>query len=605
MAGTLNDRSWIRHALESGLLNVEIEAEAASMDKNWRLTPFSPCARPLAGEAGVTPLQAQLLINRGISDRPSVSAFLSPRLSDMHDPMALKDMEEAVSLVVEAIERQEKIAVYGDYDADGLTSTALLFHFFNSVGVSASYYIPNRLTEGYGLNEPALRKLREGGARLIVTVDCGSSDGETIERARAHGLRVVVTDHHQVPEAFRPACPVVNPHRPDCRFPFKDLAGVGVAFLLAVSVRAALRERHFFRGRPEPDLRAYLDLVAVGTMADRAPLLGQNRTFVRSGLKILQHTRWRGLEALKRVSASGNAPTASDLAFRLAPRLNAPGRMGGAEAAIQILTTQEALLADRLALQIDADNSRRQSLEKAILDQAEAAFQQDGIAGRKTLLLSGEDWHPGVLGIVASRLVDKYYRPAFVVSVQNGSAIGSARSIRGFNLHRALSRLGPLFERFGGHAYAAGFRLPASKLGVLEVEMESVAQDCLGDEALVQRLPIDAELSLGEVDFEMLRQLQPLSPFGEANPEPVFFTRALELRASRVVGDRHLKFTVKQGEKVLEAIGFGLAEKGSLEGKTVNMVFTPEVNRWRGEEKIQLRVLDLEEADQGPPGVNP
>jgi single-stranded-DNA-specific exonuclease len=442
----------------------------------WQLTSPTPLSLQLAGETGITPLQARILINRGISDRSAIQSFLSPRLSDMLDPMLLKDMWEGTSFVLEAIEQGEGIGIFGDYDADGLTATALLFRFFRSLGIPVFFYIPNRLTQGYGLNESGIRWFHHSGIRRIVTVDCGSSDLRNIALARTLGMKVLVTDHHRMPKEFRPLCPVINPHRPDCLFPFKGLAGVGVAFLLAVSVRAALREKHFFRGKTEPDLREYLDLVALGTMADRVPLLDQNRTFVRSGLAAMQHTRWAGLEALKKDSSIGSTLSAFDLAYRFAPRLNAPGRMGVDNLSMRLLTEDEPPQAEHLVGLINGINGERQVVEKAILEQVHAGMEsRDGILDRRTLVLSGQGWHQGVLGIVASRMVERYHRPALVLGLENGLAVGSGRSIAGFNLHQALSRLKHLFSRFGGHAHAAGFTLKAENLASLEAELEIVA----------------------------------------------------------------------------------------------------------------------------------
>lgn len=566
-----------------------------SSNKVWKLKPPSPLASQLAYEVGLTPLQAQLLINRGISDKESASSFLSPRLSHMADPMLFKGMDDAVETIVKAIENRKKILIFGDYDADGLTATALLLNFFSNIGFPASFYIPNRLSEGYGPNRRAIERIAKNGTDLIITVDCGISSRNETVLAKNLGMKVVVTDHHQIPKDFQANCPVINPHQQDCLFPFKDLAGVGVAFFLAVAMRAALREKNWFKAGSEPDLRDYLDLVALGTVADRVPLLDQNRILVNSGMRAMARSRWAGIKAMKEIAnIDGDEITADDMAYRLAPRLNAPGRIGGPEIGIHVLTEKNPVLARDLALKINSANIQRQGIERDIFNQIEHIIEKtDGIGDQRTLFMTGEGWHKGVLGIVASRLVDKHHRPSLVLNIEDSVAVGSGRSIDGFNLYSALSRFGHLFEKFGGHAHAAGFTLKADNLNALRSELEGLAGKTVSDEELVPSIVVDAEISLQDITPEMVHQIRALSPFGEKNPEPIFLAHSLEVLHSRVVGERHLKLKVRQGEKPFDTIGFGLADRHPLEGKTIDMVFTPELNRWQGHEKIQLKVIDL------------
>lgn len=566
--------------------------------KTWRLKTPSHHGFRLAHEASLTPLQAQLLINRGILDASTAASFFSPRLTGMADPLLMKDMDEATETIVRSIEDREKITIYGDYDADGLTAAALLFHFLSKLGVHVSIYIPNRLGQGYGLDGEAIKNIAGRGTGLIITVDCGTTDEAMITLAGELGVRVVVTDHHRIPMGFKPICPVVNPQRADCPFPFKDLAGVGVSFLLAVSLRSALRQKGWFRGGDEPDLREYLDLVAVGTVADRAPLLGENRIFVSYGLEMLKKTRRAGLKALKRVAGVEDAwMTASDVAYRIAPLLNAPGRIIGPELGIQILTVEEERLAGELALRISDMNNTRQGLEKQILSQIEELLEDEGdVMSRKAIVMAGEQWHPGVLGIVASKLVGKYHRPSLVFSIRDGLAIGSGRSIHGFNLHKALSRLGHLLQKFGGHALAAGLSLQKKNLNRLAREFEGLAQDSLTAEDLAPAIDVDAKMELEDVTYEILHDIAMLSPFGEGNPDPVFYVDSMRVSASRVVGDNHLKLELKKGERSFETIGFDQWNGNSLEDKTIDMVFTPEVNYWQGYKRIQFRLIDFEES---------
>ncbi len=508
----------------------------------------------------------------------------------------MKDMDRAIGLILEAIERRDPIAVYGDYDADGLTATALLLNLFSELGVPVSYYIPDRLEEGYSLNPAAIRRLARQGVRLIITVDCGISNREEIKLAGDLGIQVVVTDHHQIPEDFDPVCPVVNPVRPDSLFPFRELAGVGVTFFLGVGLRAALRDMGWFKDRPEPDLKDYLDLVALGTVADMVPLTGQNRILVMWGMEVLKNSRWPGLRALMEISGVDNSGISSyDLAFRLAPRLNAPGRMGDALTGLKALTAwQEPIVAEAVD-GLNRMNSRRQAIEGEILqDIEENVIPQYDLMNRRTLVLAKKGWHKGVLGIVASRLLSRYHRPAVILTIRHGIATGSGRSIDGLNLVRAMTRLGHLFEKFGGHYHAAGCTLKASNIKGLADGLEDIAGEELSEEDLIPSVEVDMAMSLPELTMEAVRGIRSLAPFGPGNPEPLFYTDSLEVLRSWVVGERHLKLRVRQGKKTMEAIGFGLAERHPLEGAFVNAIISPEINAWNGYERIQLRVDDLE-----------
>lgn len=568
--------------------------------KVWRLkNPTSTLADRLAYDTGILPLLARLLVNRGISEHKTLHSFLNLRLSDMIDPMLLKGMDAALSLITSVIHDKGKITVFGDYDADGLTATALLVNFFSEIQTPVAYYIPERLREGYGLNQEAVKRMRAAGTDMIITVDCGSANENEIIFAREVGMRVVVTDHHQLPEKFQSVCPVINPHQADCGFPFKDLAGVGVAFYLAVALRGALRGQGWFKHRPEPDLRRYLDFVALGTVADRVPLVDQNRLLVTNGMEVMAKTKWPGLDALKTVAdIRDNGITAEDLAFRMAPRLNAPGRIGSGHIVVRLLTTGDPEEARHLAWQINTDNINRQEMERDIVDQIEAWIQKNGgMDDRRVLFLGAPDWHPGVLGIVAAKLVDKYYRPAFIYCPQNGVAVGSGRSIDGFNLFENLSRCRHLFEKFGGHSHAAGFTLKTDYIKEVEKELESLAREMLGETDLIPVIDVDAELKLHDVDFEMIGAVNSLSPFGTGNAEPAFLSCSLKVLESRVLGGQHLRLRVRQNHdgKIFNAIGFGMGHRNSCDGKWIDMVFTPQINRWQGRENIQLRIRDLRE----------
>jgi len=570
------------------------------MKKIWKLKAPSPHAATLSESSGLSRLQAQILIHRGIFDPHDVPFFLLPRLADLLDPYLMKDMLEATGLILSARDRRDPITIYGDYDADGLTATALLFNFLSSLDVPVHTYIPNRLTEGYGLHVQALERIARHGPGLIVTVDCGVSNNQEIAFAASLGLKVVVTDHHQVDESFTPLCPVVNPHRADCSFPFKHLTGVGLAFFLAVALRAALRERGWFATRPEPDLKDYLDMVALGTVADMAPLLDQNRLLVKAGLDKIRTTRWPGIAAVAELAGlSLAALTAQDLAFRIAPRFNASGRLGDADIALTALTTRVPSQAKGAALQLDRINGERQRLERKVLDEIEKTipFTED-LSSQRALVVTGAGWHRGILGIVASKLQEKYHRPVLVLGVENGVAVGSGRSIPGFNLYRALKRLDPLLDRFGGHQHAAGLALKVSNLGRFRQEFETLAHQELSEQDLVHSVDVDAEVSLKDMDIENMRRLASFSPFGSGNPEPLLYSGPCDVVESRVVGERHLKMKVRQDGAVLDTIGFGLAERYPAPRGPINFIFTPEIAQWQGQERTKLRIIDLEPADR-------
>jgi single-stranded-DNA-specific exonuclease len=370
-----------------------------------------------------------------------------------------------------------------------------------------------------------------------------------------------------------------------------------VAFFLAVALRSGLRNRGWFaENRPEPDLKQYLDIVALGTVADMVPLIDQNRILVRSGIEVMKRSVWPGIKAMKEISGVGAQRISFyDLAFKLVPRLNAPGRLGDSTTGLTTLTTTSESIAMENAGRLNSMNAHRQRIEEDILNEIEdSMIRRSDLKDRRTIVLAKEGWHQGVLGVVASRLLDRYYRPALVLTIREGMAIGSGRSIDGFNLHRSMTRLNHLFEKFGGHYYAAGCTLKASNIEALAEGLEEIAREELKEEDLVPAIDIDAEISLPELTYDTISDIRSMEPFGPGNPEPLFYCGDLEVVSSRVVGERHLKLRVRQGGSIMEAIGFGLSDNHPLEGKTVNMVFTPDINEWNGYQTIQLKIIALE-----------
>ncbi len=425
----------------------------------------------LPAQSTWTSSPVRLLLNRGLSDPEEVLAFLEPTLECMAPPFGLHDLEVAADRLARAVRQREPLVVYGDYDADGLTATCLLTQFFQELGLPCFPYIPDRLAEGYGLNQPALEELASK-ARLLVTVDCGVSDAAEVAWARDRGLDVIITDHHELPPELPPALAVVNPKRGGEAYPFEMLAGVGVALLLALGVRARLREEGWFKSHPEPNLKYYLDLVALGTAADVVPVLGENRILVRQGLKVLEETRRPGLLALKETAGlNGKTVTFRDLCFRLAPRLNAAGRLGQARGALQLLLATDLGQARSQARILNELNRRRQSLEQEVLRQALHLIRQQGLDQRPVMVLGQKDWHPGVLGIAAARLAEEFHRPVALVNLKDGLGKGSARSIEGYHLFQGLKACRQHLVKFGGHEAAAGFTVTEENLPALQEAM--------------------------------------------------------------------------------------------------------------------------------------
>jgi single-stranded-DNA-specific exonuclease len=560
--------------------------------KVWQAFPERlDLVQQMSSRHGLPPLIARLLLNRGLVDPEEILAFLEPNLERLSSPFDLPDLDVAAARLVQAVRRCEPVAVYGDYDADGLTAATLLTQFFRELGLPCVTYIPDRLTEGYGLNQAALTKLA-AQARLLVTVDCGVSDAAEVAFARDHGLEVIVTDHHELPPELPPALAVVDPKRAGEAYPFEMLAGVGVALLLALGVRARLREEGWFKNHPEPNLRNYLDLVALGTAADVVPVLGENRILVHQGLKVLEETRRPGLLALKEVAGmNGKTVTFRDLCFRLAPRLNAAGRLGQALGALQMLLATDLSQARSQARILNDLNRRRQSLEAEVLAQAAGLVRQQGLDKRPVMVLGKEGWHPGVLGIVAARLAEEFHRPVAMVSLKEGLGKGSARSVEGFHLFQGLKACHRHLLKFGGHQAAAGFSLAEENLGALQEALEEAFRAQIGEVRLRPTLKVDAAVGLNDLDQGFYKALERLRPFGPGNPEPVFICETVECLASRVVGERHLRVQLCQGEVVKEVIAFDHAALHPLSGP-LEVAFSTRFSSFMGQMTPEIMLLD-------------
>jgi single-stranded-DNA-specific exonuclease len=548
----------------------------------------------LARQLNVPPLVARLLLLRGIETPEAADRFLNPSLSHLHDPYLMAGMKTAVERLRSAVERGEKILIYGDYDVDGTMAVVVLLTALRSLGAKVDAHIPHRLTDGYGMRASVIEEAAAQSYAVVLSVDTGIREHEVIERARELGIDCIVTDHHLPDDRLPCACAILNPRRADCAYPEKNLAGVGVAFKLA----QALLSRNG-TGLSDRLIQSYLKMVAIGTIADVVPLVGENRVIARFGLAGLLAPVHPGLEALLAVSGlTGQAISAGNIGFRIAPRLNAAGRMENARDVIDLFTTSDAGKAREIAERLESLNRERQRVENEILKSVTDLIDKNPEkAARYSLVLSGEGWHRGVIGIVAQRVVDLYHRPTLIIGVEGGAGQGSGRSVPGFHLLDALTRSSDLFERFGGHAAAAGFTQPAARIGEREKRFEESCRAALQPQDLEPNLRVDGEINLDEMDIGLFQELSRLEPWGCGNPTPVFVARGVRLlEAARVLKEKHLKLRVAQGTKSYDAIGWGWARSHSslVSGQRMDMAFVLDENVYLGRTSLQLILKDIQ-----------
>ena len=558
--------------------------------KQWKIAHPSPEGRAQLERAGIPSLLACVLSARGVTEPEQAWKLLTPGEEPLLDPMLLKDMDRAVLRVTRALKRGETIAVYGDYDVDGITATCLLTDCLTRLGGRVRSYIPDRLEEGYGLNQEAVLHLAQQGVTLIITVDCGITAAREVEFARELGIDVVITDHHECKQAIPEAAAVVDPHRPDCPYPFKGLAGVGVALKLAMAAAGPDRAGLVFR--------EYADLAAVGTVADVMPMTGENRTIVQTGLAALAHPRRVGLAQLMEEAGLGDKPVTSvSIGYTLAPRINAAGRMGQADLAAELLLTRDPGRAAALAQELCALNRERQTIECEIFQECVQRLERRPQSG--VILLADEHWHQGVVGIVASRLTEKYSCPAFMVCLDQGMGKGSCRSWGGVNLFHLLTQCQDLLEGFGGHAMAAGFTVREENIPALERRLRQLVLEERAGEELPSLLDIDAAVLPQELTVEAVEALDALEPCGAGNPRPVLvLTGAHVISAAQVGRGRHLKLRLEGRGVPLDAIFFSVdgSELGLTPGCRVDVAFYPQINDFRGVRSVQLQVVDLRHA---------
>jgi len=559
--------------------------------KLWVFRDIDPTQRAALAQAlSISSATASLLLARGVTTRDEAEAWMTS--GRVHDPFLIPDMDAAVDRLHRATVQGEPICFYGDYDVDGMSATSMYLSFFQGLGANARAYVPNRMREGYGLNVGAVRMLADEGVRLLVTSDCGTTSHQEIALANQLGLDVLVTDHHQTDDEMPPAVAVMNPHRRDARYPFPGLCSGGLAYKVACAYEAK-----YHAGAVPPD--ALLDLVALSTVADVAPLQDENRVLVREGLAHISRGARCGIRALKQVSGVMKDCTAETVAFKLAPRLNAAGRLDDAIKGVRLLTTESEAEAKQVAEELDQLNRSRQRLEVGIMRDAVEAVERAELPS--AIVVASRQWHVGVIGIVASRLVERFHRPAVVIAVnEEGVGKGSARTVPGFDLYEGLASCRDVLMAFGGHPSAAGVTVHETRLPEFAERFAAVAGLWARTGPNVPTLHVDSEVRLDEVTHRLLKEIRALHPFGAGNPEPMFAGRRLELVNARVVGEKHLKVTLRQGRSlVFDGIGFGmksLESQGLSLRMPVDVAFTPELNHWNGYDRIQLRIRDMRPA---------
>ncbi len=561
------------------------------MNKKWEICEYDiELVRKIAGENNISELMAVLLINRGIIHKQEIEVFLAPTRNDFHNPFLMPDMEQAVDRIEKAIEKNEKIMIYGDYDVDGVTSITVLKKFLKDRGMTeVGYYIPKRLDEGYGLNKEAIKKIYDAGYKLIITVDCGITGMKEIEYAYSLGMEVIVTDHHEPLDEIPKAVAVIDCKRKDSKYPFKGLAGVGVVFKLtqALSQRLCLEEKEYLK---------YLDIVCIGTISDIVPLVDENRVISKLGLKLVAQTRCLGLKSLLENNVGKNTLiNATTVSFGIAPRINACGRIGYETEAVKLFMTENLAEARDTTQKLNRYNQTRQEIEKNIFEEAKEIIEKNNMQNCNTIVIGKEGWHHGVIGIVASKITELYFKPTVLIGFEDGIGKGSGRSIPGFDLHEALHALGGYLEKYGGHEMAVGVTVSQKNFAKFAEELEKKAKEA-HTEQIMPIISIDKEISPKEFTLEMVEKLMELEPYGTSNKVPIFLIKNLKIDSIRtLVEGKHLKLTLQDGTNIINAIGFNLGNYADefLLGDKVDVIGMLEINTFNHVKSIQINVKDM------------
>ena len=571
------------------------------MKKQWQiLQPDIQSIEILCKSLKIHPAAAAVLVNREIVSPEKAGHFLNTCLTRLRPPFAIKDLKAAVRRITVAVKNNEKILIFGDYDVDGITATAILLQFLRHIGADVSYYIPHRTKEGYGLHSHHIADfVLPQGINLIITVDCGSGSHEAVEAANAAGIDVIITDHHILAGPLPRAVAVVNPKRRECTAGFDTLAGVGVAFYLLIALRKHLRDMHFWQNRAEPNLKKACDLVALGTLADMVPLVDENRILAKTGLDIINTGDRPGIKAL--ILAMGIAQhsvDSNDVLFSLAPMLNAAGRIDHASLAVELLTTDNPAEAAKITGLLTRLNDRRRHVENSISDSIQAHLTRNPhLLQKQSLVLSGHDWHVGVLGIVAARIVQTYFRPVVLLKTSDGYGIGSARSIRGFDMVEGLRSCAKDLESFGGHSMAAGLKIRSENIDHFRKNFENTVGRMTKPDDFIPKIIIDCKLDFNDISDVLIDELESLQPFGTNNPEPVFMAANLEVIAAQTVGRGHCRMQLKQAlgptQKTFGAIYFNAGKHAASLKKLDKVAFRLRWNRWKERKFPQIVVADI------------
>lgn len=558
------------------------------MKKKWQYyEQDKDIVNKIAEEHGISTLLAKILVNRGIVDSKQIKVFLEPQRHDFHNPFDMLDMEMAVNRIIEAINNKEKTIIYGDYDVDGITSITVLKKFLNERGLDVDYYIPNRLEEGYGLNKEAIEEIAKKGYKLMITVDCGISGVEEVELANSLGIETIITDHHEQLDVLPNAYAIINPKRRDNTYPFRGLAGVGVVFkvIQAISMKLNLDEKEYLK---------YLDIVCIGTISDIVPLVDENRVIAKLGLMLVKCTKNVGLKEL--IEESGYKTIDSGMvSFGIAPRINACGRMGKQEEALELFLTDNPEKAKTITKRLNEYNIQRQETEKQIFEQAISELEKENLEEKSSIVLAGENWHHGVIGIVASRITEKFFKPTILICIEDDIGKGSGRSVPGFDLHEALAQSSKYLEKYGGHEMAVGLSLKKENIQEFKNHFEEYAKS-KGVKDIVPIINVDSEITKKDINKATVEQIKLLEPFGEQNKQPLLIYKNLKIASIRALSEgKHLKLMLKDENEIINAIGFNLGELSEeyLIGDKVDVIGTLEINAYNGQEQIQINLKDI------------
>ena len=559
------------------------------MNKKWQICETDKeKVDELKSKYNISELLATILVNKNITTQKEINEFLNPTRNDFFDPFLMNDMDIAIKRIKKAIENQEKVIIYGDYDVDGITSITVLKSFLKDVGLDVDYYIPNRLEEGYGLNKNAIDEIAKKEYKLMITVDCGISAIEEVDYANSLGIEVIITDHHEPGDEIPKALAVVDNKRKDNKYPFRELAGVGVAFKVSQALAQSMNIR-------EEEYLKYLDIVCVGTISDIVPLVSENRVITKLGLKLVKQTRNMGLRAI--INSSGYSQiNSTTISFGVAPRINACGRMGKAEQALKLLLSKDIYEVNKLTQELNSYNRERQEIEKEIFENVLTKIEQNNLAKNRTIVVGGENWHHGVIGIVSSKITEKYFKPSILLSFEeDGTGKGSGRSIPGFDLHEALMKCENCLEKFGGHSMAVGLTIKKENLEQFYKKFEKIAEEN-EIENIIPIINVDAKIELDKIDKSVVEDLKQLEPFGEANKTPTFALKNIRIDSIRALSEgKHLKLTLRENNQIINAIGFNIGELAEAYkiGDKIDIAGVLEINTFNGIDNLQINIKDI------------